>query len=296
MIFCKELDKEFESEKDMFKALKANKHDIISFKKAEVLESRNRGRTVNVQKTNIQKYSEQIKGLDMDENKYYIVVNTTKILDSHRDLHKNGIWNKTVKEQQGKNALVADHELKVFSTIVHKEDIEMKIMNIPFSAIGKNYEGETQALVYVFDKTAVQQDFVKNWLDSKKDIEASVRMQYVKIQLAVNEPDDEEYKEEYKVYLDNIDTIANKDDFDQINYFWVVTEAKNVMESSLVHAGSNGATGAIQENKFQPSNDTDNKSESLEGTQKEEEVIEEEKSLFDHIEEIEKESNPLNFL
>ena len=37
MIFCKELDKEFESKKDMFKALKVNKQDIMSFKKALTL-------------------------------------------------------------------------------------------------------------------------------------------------------------------------------------------------------------------------------------------------------------------
>ena len=40
---------------------------------------------------------------------HYIAVNTTNILDSHGDLHVKGLWNKSVKDQQGKNYLVTDH-------------------------------------------------------------------------------------------------------------------------------------------------------------------------------------------
>ena len=43
-----------------------------------------------------------IKGVDLDDNFHYIAVNTTNVLDSHGDLHVKGLWNKSVKDQQGK--------------------------------------------------------------------------------------------------------------------------------------------------------------------------------------------------
>ena len=281
MIFCKELDKEFESKKDMFKALKVNKQDIMSFKKAQHYKSCEKNQGLSVRKLDASKLNETVKGVDFDDNKCYLAVNTTKVIDSHMDMHRNGIWNKTVKEQQGKNYLVLDHNLELSSVVVSKRDIEMVLMDIPFSMLGKNYEGNTQALVYVFDKDKIVNEIAKEWLENKtEDLEASVRMQYVKIELAVNAPDDEYYEEEYKEYLNNIDLVANKAEYEElhgeITYFWVIYEAKNIGESSLVLFGSNSATGVLgeKENKNQPSIDTDNKSESLEGTQEEEEPIE----------------------
>ena len=73
-------------------------------------------------------------------------------------------------------------------------------------------------------------------------------------------------KKRKAVYDSYINEIANKGDFDSIDYFWVVKEAKNIGESSLVLAGSNGATGVLNEaasststnNKnVQPSRDTE---------------------------------------
>ena len=73
----------------------------------------------------------------------------------------------------------------------------------------------------------------------------------------------EEHKEELKLYNDNLNTIANKGDFDSIDYFWVVSEAKNIGESSLVLRGSNGATGLLDNKNIQPSLDTDKVEPSL---------------------------------
>jgi hypothetical protein len=81
-----------------------------------------------------------------------------------------------------------------------------------------------------------------------------------------NNPDDATEKKNYDDY---IGLIANKDDFDYIPYFFVIKEAKNVKESSLVLFGSNSSTGIVKnQNKtenieavedtstIEPSNDT----------------------------------------
>ena len=74
-------------------------------------------------------------------------------------------------------------------------------------------------------------------------------MQYIKIKITIKSTKPE-YAKQNQVYEEYYDSIANKEEFsEEIIYFYVVDEAKNVYESSLVLFGSNGATGLIQENK-----------------------------------------------
>lgn len=260
--YSHELNKDFDSKKELFASVKKAKSEIINLKKRQVQKSCEKGNGVQIAKGI--KFLGAQKDLQLDDDYNYIAVNTTKILDSHKDLHINGIWNKTVKDQQGKNYLVTDHELTIANTVVKKENIEMFVAEIPFSSIGKNYLGSTQALIYKFKKSDVINETAKEWLESGDEIEASVRMQYVDIKLAMNS-DDPEDEEEYKNYVQYVDQIANKAEVEEIEYFWVVKEAKNIAESSLVIAGSNSATGQV---KVIEPQDSTQKSQSLKNTSK----------------------------
>lgn len=264
MIYCKELKKSYASKEDMFKDLLLNKELIIGEKTAQVYKSYEKGVSVLTNQKEIIKALEAAKDFNADPEYYYFVVNSSNILDSHGDVHVKGNWDKTVKEQQGKVFLVFDHTLKRSEIIAMKEDIEMFTSEIPFSLIGKSYEGNTYCLIYKVAKSKIANKEAKDWLEQGYSFEASVRMQYVKIELAANTSDVNMVKEK-ETYDKYIEVIANKDDFEDIMYFWVVKEAKNVYESSLVMFGSNNATGLIQENKSEadnitpenePSNDT----------------------------------------
>jgi hypothetical protein len=248
MIYCKELDKSFETKEQMFKELMANKEFIIKEKTSNILKSCEKGLSVVANQDAIFKALETNKALKLDNDYYYFVVNSSNILDSHRDLHVKGNWDKSVKEQQGKVYLVFDHQLKRNEIIAMKEDISMFTAEIPFSLIGKNYDGDTYALIYKVAKNRIVNKDAKEWLNDGYSLEASVRMQYVKIELAVNTNDTDSVKEK-ETFDKYIDVIANKNEFKELDYFWVVKEAKNVQESSLVMFGSNSATGTIQENK-----------------------------------------------
>ena len=260
MIYCKELDKSFETEKELFKELRDNHDSIIASKKAVIYNTKsedNKG-SISLHRIDPTKLQDNCKSLKIDEDYYYIAVNTTNILDSHEDLHVNGIWNKTAKEQQGNVYLLWDHELKGGSVIVKKKNIELLIAEIPFALLGQSYTGNTEALIYKFRKTDVIDDKAKEWLQANDEIQASVRMQYVRILFALNSDaqEDKEYKQNYTKYIDQ---VANKADFDNgIDYFWAVLEAKNIAESSLVLFGSNHATGNITESTKinEPSDDT----------------------------------------
>lgn len=243
-------DKEYSTKEELFKDLRDNIDFIIDAKKTSIQKSCEKGVSVTCKSLDLLKFSDQLKGIKIDDNFYYIAVNSTKILDSHSDLHLDGIWNKSVKEQQGKNYLVVDHELEINKVIVRKEHIEMFVAKVPFSLLGKPYEGETQALIYKIPKSQVKNTHVKDWLDSGDGIEASVRMQYVTFVLCMdsNDPDDATAKANYDQYYP---LIANKDEFDYIYYFFAIKEAKNVRESSLVLFGSNSTTGLITNNNIQ---------------------------------------------
>lgn len=246
MIFCKELNKSFESKELMFKEIKNNLPEIIRLKKAQVYESCKKGTGVPLRILDASKIK-SVTGkalFEPDGDYYYIAVNTCLVLDSHGDLHDDNCWNDSVVTEQGKNYLVLDHSLSILNTVVKKEYVEQLIAVIPFSAIGKNYGGDTQALVYKFKKDSVINQAAKNWLESGDAIEASVRMIYDDLEFALdsNDPDYKDLKMLYDAYYPK---IANKGDFDYIPYFFVVKQATNVMESSLVIAGSNPATGPI---------------------------------------------------
>lgn len=262
MYKCKELNKSFETKEELFKALKENKEAIISEKKSKTYNSIDKDKSLAVKVRNIDfsKFDSEQTKEEFDNNKYYyIVTNTTKILDSHMDLHIDGIWNKSAKEQNRKNALLDSHIDTIGTTLAKREDVEIMVKEIPFNSLGYSYKGNTQALIYKIEKSKMREDIAK-WLDEGYAVQASVKMQYVKMDIAMKS-DSEEDSTERKIYNDYIDKIANIEDFkEKPLYFFVQREAKNVDESSLVSRGSNHVTGQI---KIEPSTDTQETKEAV---------------------------------
>lgn len=258
-------DKTFATKEDLFADFRENVETIIDAKKAEIQKSCEKGLTVTCKSLDLMKFSDQLKGIKIDDNFWYIAVNSTRILDSHQDLHLDGLWGKSVKEQQGQNYLVCDHVLDIDKVVVKKQYVEMLTALVPFSLIGKEYEGETQALIYKVPKDKVIHEKANDWLKSGDPIEASVRMQYVDVLFAMdsNDPKDAAAKKNYDDYFK---MIANKKDFEYIPYFFAIKQAKNVRESSLVVFASNSATGNMNSNIEPPAGTQKEEVEPLEDT------------------------------
>lgn len=245
MIFCKQLNKSFDTKEAMFGALKTHMPELIRLKKEAIQKSCDKGSTVTCKSLTTLHNDDATKAsFEIDNDYYYIAVNSCWVLDSHDDLHIKGIWDDSITEQQGQNFLLADHDMAIDSVIVKKQYIEMFIATVPFSALGKTYAGSTQVLIYKFPKNKVIHEKAKEWLESGDEIEASVRMRYDDIEFALdsNHPDDEAQKKLYDMYWPK---VANKDEYEYVYYFFVIKKARNVKESSLVLFGSNSATGNI---------------------------------------------------
>lgn len=267
MIFCKELNKEFNNKAEMFKALKSNESKIIKLKKASVQKSCDKGQFSPVM-MNV-KFDDAIKAeLDMKENYIYPVINTTLLMDSHSDVHFDDLWNRSLRDQKGQLFYVADHSLRIDDVIAWPEDVKAFVRYLPWRAIGKDYEGNTQALIYEIPKSKIVNEAAEKAITSNKKVQNSVRMQYVKIKFAVNS-NDKDYVDN-KAYFDSkINLIANKEEVMEQGYFWGIEEAKIYKEGSMVLFGSNSATPVLQlneepekstpakESKDQPSKDTD---------------------------------------
>lgn len=167
------------------------------------------------------------------------IINTTKLLDSHGDVHIDQLWNKSLKENKD-NYLVKQHDF-TFDGII-TDNVHAFTKQMSWAELGyAGWEGNTQALVFdsVIDKTespAAASMFEKYRTGKVKN--HSVGMRYVALDLAINDP---RYEKEKAVWDKYINDIANKSDAEEQGYFWAVTQAK-VIEGSAVVRGSNFVT------------------------------------------------------
>lgn len=235
MIYCKALDKEFETRSEMIKELIDNKADVLAMKKASVKMSDSISVSVSKELTKSDNSKSILKVGDTVSN----VINTTNYLDSHDDVHMPGIWNKSAKEQSGKTYHVADHELKTGSIVAYPKDVSIRIEEKTWSDLGYSFKGTTQALIFDTNLTEkTNKDIFLAYRDNEP-VQHSIRMEYVDIKLAVDDPD---MSEEYRLYKETLPLIANREKAEKQGYFFVVKEAKISKEGSTVLFGSNDIT------------------------------------------------------
>ena len=243
---------DFDSKKEMFKFLVKNKNKIIASKKAQmkcadafsfgIFPVNKSGETL--------KANTPVKE-DVDTLTAKVVINTTNVMDSHDDVHIKGLWKKSLSENKD---IFHDQEHKhsFDSTISDYEDLKAYVQDFTFKELGQNYEGETQALIFDSTLRKERNKFMFEQYKQGRVRNHSVGMRYIKIDLAVN---DKDYKEEFKTWNKYIDTIANKEDVEMQGYFFAVLEAKAI-EGSAVKIGSNTITPTLENNKFEPLEDT----------------------------------------
>ena len=249
-------DREFSTKAELFAALRDNHDRIIKNKKSvqKIADS-----VVAVDYTQQQarvsttKASESISF--MKDGYVYPVINTTNYLDSHNDVHADGLWTKSAAEQVGKTLWITNHSLEIGSEIAYEKDVNIMVQDMTFKALGYDSSMSTQALIFEVEKSAIVNDRVKDRIEKNIPTQHSIRMQYVNVMFAMDseENEDKEYKATYDKYIDK---VANKDRARSQAYFWVVTEAKIVSEGSSVIQGSNDITPMFIGKDIEPSKDT----------------------------------------
>lgn len=266
MPFCRELKKDFDTKKEMFAALKAAEKEIVGLKKAAVKFSD--PISVTLKSLNALKEDVQPVTLSIGDT-IYAVINTTNYLDSHGDVHLDGIWDLSIKDQKNKLYYIINHDLEIGKVIGYPRDVEASVKTMQWSELGFEYTGSTQALMFsvkLTDKS--NKDFLAAALD-KEDLQNSVRMRYVSFNLCM-ESSDPEFATENANFYKYLPRIANKQEALDIGYFWAVSQAAIEKEGSAVLFGSNDATPILyEEPKADPGSTSQaegNKDEPAEGS------------------------------
>ena len=241
MITIKEFpDKRFETKEEMFKALRENKETLIAQKKMITKEAdsvfylyvpkNNKGEVVKA----------EVDISSINELKMDLVINTTKVMDSHSDVHMNGIWNKSIKEQ--KDLYLLEAHTMSFKTII-TDDVKATTKEMSWKDVGASFQGKTEALVFSVKAKKDRNPFMFETYAKGRVKNHSVGMRYVKLDLAMNS-EAEWDKEEKEIWDKYISDVANKEEAEAQGYFWAVTEAK-IIEGSAVPIGSNKFTPTL---------------------------------------------------
>lgn len=233
---------DFTNKADLFRWLKTNKHLLITEKKSQIKHADPvmfQNITISASGA-IEKAAANPELLNLDEFNVKVVINTTNIRDSHKDVHIPGLWNKSLKETKVMY-LLQEHRMQ-FDKIISDRVIPMA-KTMTWKELGFDWAGNTEALIFDCTIEKERNPYMCEQYAKARVKNHSVGMQYVKIELAMNS--DAKYDVEEKAVWDKyINLIINKDEVEEDGYFFAVTEAKAI-EGSAVPMGSNFATPTI---------------------------------------------------
>jgi len=168
-----------------------------------------------------------------------IIGNTYNWMDSHDDVHIEGVFAKSIADRQDKIWHLHDHEHKITAKVGKPISIYEKA--VEWADLGVNKVGETTALFMDSNIIKEYNPLIFVQYLSKEINQHSVGMYYRQLDLAVNDSD---MKEEFSQWNKYIEQIGNKEKVIDQGYFWAVKEAE-LIEISGVLSGSNELTPTV---------------------------------------------------
>lgn len=228
--------KKFDTKKELFDYIVKNEEYIIDEKKSEL----KKADCVDFCVISTDKFSTNKSDnnlINKDVLDATIVINTTKLFDSHYDVHIDGLWDKSIKENK-RIKHIQEHIRKFDHIIADKEDLKAYTKIFKWRELGYDANGETEALVFESKirkerNSYMHEQYAKGNVDNH-----SVGMQYVKMVTCIDDEDYPVQKENWDKYYP---VIVNKESVDKAGVFWAILEAKCV-EGSAVVDGSNPVT------------------------------------------------------
>jgi hypothetical protein len=172
-----------------------------------------------------------------------LAANTSMYCDSYMDVLLRNAGKKSMRENKDLIRHLPDHDWSVKAEVgkvqdVYYEDRALRELNI-------NMDGSAQVLT-------MESLLIKKWDEIVFDKyrtgrikQHSIGIRYINYLFAINEPEDEYWKDEYKVWKKYFDDIINKDYVEQRGYFFAVSEFE-LLENSAVLFGANRLTPTLE--------------------------------------------------
>jgi hypothetical protein len=254
----------FKTNKELYAFLVENKEQLLSQKKSETKEADGIGLdyvvikdidNTELSKDNVIKLYKSTPEslLEKDVIEVKVVINTTNIMDSHKDVHIPGLWDKSLSENK-RIMHIQEHKSHEFKSIISSgDDLIATVKNYNWKDLGLNAEGKTQALEFQSKVRKERNEYMFNLYAKGLVDNHSVGMRYVKLVLCIN---DEDYGAEKEAWDKYYPEIVNNEEADKYGYFWAVTEAK-VIEGSAVPNGSNPITPTTSTKRKEDNEDFD---------------------------------------
>lgn len=238
--------------KELFDFLIANKSNLIAQKKASIKTTdaiSYHPSLFHVKGSEVIKTDIGTISPDASNVRVKLVANAAMWMDSQNDVLLRDNWKKTIKDGNGRLHL-KDHSYKLESEV--GDVVNVYSQDVSLSELGLNKSGTTQCLIYESDVQKSYDEKTFNKYKTGRINQHSIGLNYVKLEMAINDAD---YKEEFANWNTYIDQIINKEDAEASGYFWIVPEIK-LVEVSAVLAGANILTPTLQVGK-QSDNSTD---------------------------------------
>lgn len=246
----------FNTKKELFDFLVTNKSLLIAQKKAQMkcADAVIFQPEIIVGKPNVNKEDPEDGNIEIPDGTdkdliVKVVINTTNIIDSHMDMHLDGLWKKSLKENKMIMHL-QEHEMKFCKVISDGQELKAYSKTYSWKELGYDYPGDTEALVFESTIKKDRNEFMYEQYKKGYVKNHSVGMRYVQLVMCIN---DKDYGAEYEAWQKYYPLAINPEIADERGYFWVVKEAQ-VIEGSAVLRGSNYATPtlSVEESKNQP--------------------------------------------
>lgn len=240
---------------ELFDFLQTNKKLLIAEKKATVKHADSVNGFLGLCKEDkvlSSKAFSDIENLpELESIKAKLAINATRMLDSHGDVHIDGLWTKSI--QENKYPLHLQEHNMSFDNVI-SDEVVVSTEKITWKKLGYEYAGTSEVLVFL---SIIREDrnedmferYIKGYVKQH-----SVGMRYVTLFMCINS-DELRYSEEKKNWDKYFPMVVNSEEAIEQGYFWAVTEAKFV-EGSAVVLGSNQATPTLEITELQPSDDT----------------------------------------
>ena len=229
----------FNNKKELFTYLVENKDDLIYQKKEQFKKADGVGLTPVLPHgdVNATKSTPQSSLLEKDVLDAIVIINTTNIMDSHKDVHIDGLWDKSLLENKRIKHL-QEHKMSFDAIIADKDDLKAYVKTYSWKELGFDANGKTQALVFESKIKKERNPFMHEQYAKGNVDNHSVGMRYVKLVLCIN---DEDYGAEKEAWDKYFPMVVNSEEAEKSGYFWAVTEAKCIEGSAVVN-GSNFVT------------------------------------------------------
>lgn len=182
---------------------------------------------------------------DADNLTIDIAANTCMYIDDQYDALAVGGATKSINENLGRGMIyfLKNHGRRTDDIVGDVLDASYKRLKL--SDFNIQSEKDIDVLVVKGCARRRRDEKTFNLYKDRMIKQHSIGIQYVKLQLAINDPTDTEH---YKTWTATYDQIVNKEVADELGFYWYVTEFK-FYEVSAVLWGSNDLTPVIEPSK-----------------------------------------------